>query len=178
MPCRSDYMEPTERDKESVRVMEFLREIDGLTFDHDNPWTKGQFAHRLNKDTERLCAFCRQKELYPSQMPKFSLELQLWWKRHKKADATRTASALEHTLAAKVATGIHEVLCYANHTDGCGWYYEKWETMQKGGTRDGYLMSANKFVAECAKFGVDPNVGVRLMYVAAGLPFNLNKKEA
>jgi len=27
-----------------------------------------------------------------------------------------------------VAEALHKQLCRHNHTDGCAWYYEKWET--------------------------------------------------
>lgn len=34
MPCRSDHMEPTARERESVRVLELIREKNGQPFDH------------------------------------------------------------------------------------------------------------------------------------------------
>lgn len=88
MPCVSDYMEPTEREKESVRVKEFLREIDGKPFDHDRPHGDmyGDIKN-LNSDTARLCSFLKTNS--ERNVKNFSLELQIWWRDHKKADEKR-----------------------------------------------------------------------------------------
>lgn len=83
MPCRSDYMEPTARERESGVVLELLKEIDGQPFDHEAPSAYGTLA-TLDADTERLCDWCRTNDVTAR-----SLELQLWWQRHQRADARR-----------------------------------------------------------------------------------------
>ena len=66
------------------------------------------------------------------------------------------------TEAQKIAKVLHEKLCNANHTDGCGWYgcgwyYEaengidKWE----GNTHKEYLYKANKLLVYNNRFGYE-----------------------
>jgi hypothetical protein len=87
MPCSSEHLEPTAREAESVRVLEFLREIQELAFDHDSPHY-GPYGHpgTLDKDTANLCDWCRAHDVKQK-----SLELQLWWQKHRRADAIREA---------------------------------------------------------------------------------------
>lgn len=44
----------------------------------------------------------------------------------------------------KLAELIHENTCRFNHTDGCGWFYEKWSNIKDGdnSARGGYLKKA------------------------------------
>lgn len=103
MPCRSDYLEPTARERESVRVLELLREIRGEDFDHDKPHS-GSYGSisTLDKDTAELCSWCSENlppledrapalsvpnAPYTDYIP--SLELQIWWRKHQKADRER-----------------------------------------------------------------------------------------
>lgn len=46
----------------------------------------------------------------------------------------------------KLAEIIHNSLCKSNHTDGCSWYYEKWDGFGKNPTRMLYLDRANKIL--------------------------------
>jgi hypothetical protein len=58
-----------------------------------------------------------------------------------------------------MACALHKALCTANHTDGCGWYYE---IDRKGVHQWGqdahrkYLQKANKVVAAAQRLGVEP----------------------
>lgn len=88
MPCQSDYMEPTDREKESGRVLEFLKEISGQIFDHEHPSYYGHVAS-LDADTARLCDWC---QTHADDLERMSLELRLWWQRHERADAKRRAN--------------------------------------------------------------------------------------
>lgn len=88
MPCLSDYLEPSAREKESNRVYKFLIEL-GL-----NPTGgKGGYhklygnVEHLDADTRRLCAAL--KKLSPLRIKDLSLRLQLWWERHQMADKKR-----------------------------------------------------------------------------------------
>lgn len=85
MPCQSDYLEHDAREKESGRVIEFLKEIDGLPFDHDHPSYYGRIT-TLDADTARLCEWA---QTHQEELPRHSLELQLWWQQHQRADAKR-----------------------------------------------------------------------------------------
>ncbi len=86
MPCDSGgYRGPDERQLESSRVIEFLKEITGQLFCHDEPNNYGRKA-MLDTDTAALCDWCKSHDV-----SKQSLELQLWWKRHQAYDARREA---------------------------------------------------------------------------------------
>ena len=80
MPCRCDHMEPTAREKESVKVIDFLRELDLLS---TNTGTYGN-TKQLDYHTAMLCDFCRSNNVNG-----FSLELQIWWRDHMAADKKR-----------------------------------------------------------------------------------------
>lgn len=59
----------------------------------------------------------------------------------------------------KLAENIHSKTCKANHTDGCGWYYEKWDGSTARGltTRNRYLNKA-KLILAVTKFEDAMNV--------------------
>jgi len=87
MPCDGSYLAPTEREKESVAVLEFLREVHGQPFDHDRPASVPYGSlETLDRDIAELCAWCKNNEVAA-----YSLELRLWWKRHQKADEEKEA---------------------------------------------------------------------------------------
>jgi hypothetical protein len=92
MPCQSAHCEHTDREAESGRVLEFLKEINAQPFDHEHPSYYGNVA-TLDADTAELCSWCKGNEDYMSSM---SLELQLWWRRHKAADAKREAEKIAY----------------------------------------------------------------------------------
>lgn len=47
----------------------------------------------------------------------------------------------------KLADVLHDVLCQANHTDGCGWHYEKEDAyLKEGTTRNRYYKKAKVFM--------------------------------
>jgi len=43
-----------------------------------------------------------------------------------------------------LATLIHDKTCHWNHTDGCGWMYEKWDDEKLGYAKLEYLKIARK----------------------------------
>lgn len=46
-----------------------------------------------------------------------------------------------------LAIAIHETTCTANHTDGCGWFYEDNQQFLKDGTtKNGYVRRAKKLI--------------------------------
>lgn len=97
MPCRSDYLAPTERERESGRVLEFLKELAGQPFNHDKPDIYGR-VDNLDADTARLCTLCQSMG---RGITLFSLDVQLWWEKHQKADKIRMEQ--EKTAAEKAA---------------------------------------------------------------------------
>lgn len=83
----------------------------------------------------------------PEQLRAEALELE------KQAKALRDAAfdqdKREHLF--KLADVLHDVLCHANHTDGCGWYYEGEEHyLKEGSTRNSYYKRAVVFM-DCLK---------------------------
>ena len=67
-------------------------------------------------------------------------------KAEKKLDDLREERDHFNSLAPRyrIATFLHEALCQANHTDGCGWYYnENWNEW----SRKKYLKMADGFLA-------------------------------
>lgn len=86
MPCDSSQCEHTEREAESGRVREFLKEISQQPYDHEQPSYYG-CVESLDADTAQLCEFMGR--LHPQAVRSYSLELQLWWQRHQKHDAAR-----------------------------------------------------------------------------------------
>jgi hypothetical protein len=83
MPCISDYQEPRPSEIESVRVLTLLREV-GL---RTEPFDKYYGSPRsLNEDTALLCNWCKANK---DKVKNYSLELQIWWRDHQRADMRR-----------------------------------------------------------------------------------------
>jgi hypothetical protein len=91
MPCNSAYLNHSAREKESGIVLEFLKEVDGKPFNHEQPSYYGHVA-TLDEDTDRLCVWLRS---HMAAIPSLSLELQLWWQRHQRHDREREAKEVE-----------------------------------------------------------------------------------
>lgn len=66
----------------------------------------------------------------------------------KKAAAERRLEELQKKLAhvpssdEGLADILHELICHWNHTDGCSWFYESWDTLRPGSTRHEWLQKA------------------------------------
>jgi len=87
MPCRSDYLEPTIREKESLKVISFLKELGDDVTEYDKSYGR---LGQLHKDTARLCQLCQSIDV-----SNYSLELQIWWRDHKERDAKRLKKELD-----------------------------------------------------------------------------------
>lgn len=90
MPCNCDHLEPNSREKESVRVMKFLREV-GL---HTGKVSLYGDVNSLDEHTAALCKFCQNHDVKD-----YSLELQIWWRDHQKADTERLKKEYEKVRA-------------------------------------------------------------------------------
>lgn len=84
MPCSCDFTEPTAREEESSMVLEFLKEIEGKRFNHESRKSLYGRIKTLDEDTAKLCDWCGTHDV-----AKYSLELQLWWRKHQAADKRR-----------------------------------------------------------------------------------------
>jgi hypothetical protein len=88
MPCNSSHLEPTYRERESLAVCKLLDEV-GITH---GPYDYYGRVQTLDADTRALCDWCKA---HPERIAGQSLELQIWWRDHQKADADKAARA-EH----------------------------------------------------------------------------------
>ena len=75
---------------------------------------------------------------YNKEIEELEVKLKLLKEEKKKFDLMQPNYQLAEIL--------HEKLCHWNHTDGCGWYYEKWEGFGEKSERQRYLDKANKIL--------------------------------
>lgn len=94
MPCRSDYMEPTEREREASKVaalLDFVETgvLDLYHFDGHHPLVYNTLEKKFDLDasTANLCQLCKLTE--PEIMDEQPTDLQLWWHNHRLADRRR-----------------------------------------------------------------------------------------
>ncbi|MGH1470146.1 MAG: hypothetical protein ACRBCS_03075 [Cellvibrionaceae bacterium] len=73
-------MNPTQHEKESKRLMGLL--IDAGLRKGEAPYYGEVSA--IDQHTAMLCEFCQKNDV-----SKYSLELQIWWRDHQKADKDR-----------------------------------------------------------------------------------------
>jgi hypothetical protein len=101
MPCNSDYLQASRNEIIVSQVECFFDELNGVEIDED--WRRGYHPRVYNCDVSKLSADRRVKALCKRLTPIFaagkitdySLELQLWWRDHKRADEARKADLLE-----------------------------------------------------------------------------------
>ena len=96
MPCNSDYMEPTTKEKQISEVLFFLQEVSRpfaqLPKDrHNHPDVREVL--RSGYEDEFVAELCDLLE--GADVTKYSLELQIWWRDHKAADAKRRSQEEE-----------------------------------------------------------------------------------
>jgi len=97
MPCNSSYMNPNETEINLSVVYGLLDELESgvLPKDFGNGYDKRVYNKSLPKEhldqkTEELCS-----KLQKVDVTKYSLEMQLWWRDHQKADKERIEKELE-----------------------------------------------------------------------------------
>lgn len=93
MPCNSDYMAPSASELQAARCACLLDELDGHEWTR-NEW-EGYHSRTYCKTTSALLdelvrELCSRLQALPS-ITQHSLELQIWWRDHQKADAERIA---------------------------------------------------------------------------------------
>ena len=101
MPCLSHESGPSRRAIEYGRVKCLLAELGtGAPVNPDSPEWKGyinNFSNQnLNSATAQLCEALKEIETEcPEELGRCSLELQIWWRDHKKTDAERRKKEAE-----------------------------------------------------------------------------------
>lgn len=101
MPCRSDYLEPTDKEKASVEVCKHLAYVKSKLHMEVSPSLLQSGAspygdlYKLDEHTAELCRLCRglnkkQKDeiIYDGRNPK-ARRLADWWDEHQKFDLKR-----------------------------------------------------------------------------------------
>jgi len=93
MPCDGSYMNPTELEKNLSQVYGLLDELKTgkLSKDYgsgyDNRiYNKGLKQEHLDKKVAELCSAITKSKF---KITKYSLEMQVWWRDHQKADKER-----------------------------------------------------------------------------------------
>ena len=99
MPCNSSYMDPTQSELNLATVYQLLDELKTGKLTEKFPdgfdsraYNKGEeeIKKDLDKRTAELC-----KKLQKTDVTKYSLELQTWWRDHQKADKERIEKFIE-----------------------------------------------------------------------------------
>ena len=92
MPCRSEYLEMTESEKEIILVKSLIDEIDGKLFDHHEAKRKHEYSSEcVHELTDLLCKKCSEIK----NIQDYSLDLQIWWRDHQISDARRISQEKE-----------------------------------------------------------------------------------
>lgn len=101
MPCNSDYMEASGYEVAISQVACLLDELDGKGPINPSHW-RGYHPSVYNRHADgdalvaKLCAKLRGKDV-----SKYSLEMQIWWRDHKRADKERMERELREAEAKK-----------------------------------------------------------------------------
>lgn len=92
MPCNSDYQDPTQKEKNYSQVLAILAELKSGVMDlnwwcgyHPEAYGKNILKESLDNLTAKACKLLSAHK----DIRNLSLETQIWWRDHKKADAAR-----------------------------------------------------------------------------------------
>jgi hypothetical protein len=91
MPCNSDYLAASPTETALGKVLTIHDELDGKRVSYrdvgyrKDVYNKGR--RDLNEQVVRLCA--RLSAMTPDAVRALSLEAQMWWREHQRADAER-----------------------------------------------------------------------------------------
>ena len=99
MGCRSDYLEASAAEVEHSKVLALLKEVktgklpksfgDGYSSEVYNKTNQ----EILDKNTEKLCTALQG--ISDDKIKDFSLEMQVWWRDHKKLDQKRLKAEMK-----------------------------------------------------------------------------------
>lgn len=96
MPCDGSYLDPNDWEIEYSRIHCMLAELAGGKF--NKKWWDGYHpkAYMQNITRAKIDALVAQlcRKLQKVDVSKYSLELQMWWRDHQKADKRRVQEEL------------------------------------------------------------------------------------
>lgn len=97
MPCRSDYLAANNKEVAMSQVACLLDELNGISLNkthwdgyHPNVYNMNLSKSECDKMVEKLCS-----KLQEVDVSEYSLEMQMWWRDHKKADKERLENDLK-----------------------------------------------------------------------------------
>lgn len=100
MPCNTDYMNPNSWEKELSKVACLLDELAGRKWDyadwtgnHPRVYNKAISKAEADKMVAELCS-----RLQYMDVTQCSLEMQMWWRDHQKADKERAEKELKEAM--------------------------------------------------------------------------------
>tara|TARA_B100002019_G_C20845475_1_gene392017 strand:+ start:113 stop:412 length:300 start_codon:yes stop_codon:yes gene_type:complete len=64
----------------------------------------------------------------------------------------------------RFATVLHDTLCNQNHTDGCGWDWESWNTVESTHAKKRYLSMAQELITR----GYDEDTALEFISIIKG----------
>lgn len=97
MPCNADYMSASGAEKSISIVACLLDELDGVvasksSWEGYHPQVYNNYTKdRADKMVAELCSRLQEVE----DITKYSLEMQIWWRDHQRADKARIEAELE-----------------------------------------------------------------------------------
>ncbi len=97
MPCRSEYMEANDSEKELSKVLGLLDELEtkklpenfGTGYD-SRVYNKYFTKKYIDRRTAELCS-----KLQKIDVTQYSLEMQMWWRNHQELDKKRVEEKIQ-----------------------------------------------------------------------------------
>lgn len=97
MPCNASYLDPNDLEINLSKVFQLIDETLGKPLPNDygsgldsRVYNRGLGQQHLDAKVDELCSRLTSIEEHsPEKIQQFSLELQIWWRDHKKADEER-----------------------------------------------------------------------------------------
>lgn len=108
MPCDSSHLSANSGEIDTSRVLCVLDELDGRAVEPS--WWEGYhpkaYSNHVTRETldKLTAAACARLKGTPN-VGKYSLELQIWWRNHQAADATKEEQRLAQEKRAELVKG-------------------------------------------------------------------------
>lgn len=120
MPCNSDHMRASDRERSMSRVFALLDELEGRWEQGHKPspsaWDgyhkRAYNAHSVKAEDDQAVAYLCGL-LQASDVSQYSLEMQAWWRDHQEEDRERIRSEMRRqTTVAEKAAAVAKLTPY------------------------------------------------------------------